>query len=138
MWLPCTLPLFCEIQWNGKSKITYKLKKYCCTSQAETKDTTVKLILCCNPEQADIGEKERKIFDVFANLNDSFDSQLKFAGNVSKIFKVLNSILDGVTEGRVVIFFDETHYLLGKKPTPIMETTSQCCNAVLHCLTLDL
>jgi len=117
-------PYLCFVQSSGmgKTKIMYELCKYYNSPNDETQNENAlgRLILCRSPKsQKEEGDKERKLFHHFLDLNNDNHRNQNFQKVLDDVFAKLDAIIkdfsidESVGMRRVVLFFDEAHYLLG-------------------------
>ena len=108
-------PYLCFVQSSGmgKTKIIYELCKYYKSTQ---QGISGRLVLCREASTDDVErEREKNVFDHFISLkNDEYRKQT-FEKIANDVFGKLDRLLhDDTLSKRVVLFFDEAHYLLGK------------------------
>ena len=103
-------PYICFVQSSGmgKTKIIFELKK---SYERAKEPITAKLVLCRVPKEGDEGTKEREIFDKFLDCSGSASTK-KFKEHVREWFAILDEVVAGVQTQKIVVLFDEAHYLL--------------------------
>ena len=133
--------VFVQSSGMGKTKILYEFKNQVRQKKGKWENTDVKLILCRGKKYGDDGEKEEKIFDEFiafsdiANesniqqddknkaLDESPESETQTKKRITDTIhekleemlpKTTTTTTTTTTGQRLVLLFDESHYLTGE------------------------
>ena len=110
-------PYICFVQSSGmgKTKILYELCKY----YNENTDIVGRLILCRSAKlENEEQKKETDLFDGFIDLRNDSHRKQSFNDVVQDVFSKLETMVSGMAIAKktkkLVLFFDEAHYLLDK------------------------
>ena len=101
--------VFVQSSGMGKTKLLYSYKFNTTTT------TTARLVLCREAKGGDAGIKEKAVFDDFLALQSCVSHKKTFHEIVDAVFAQLDKVIQNIKAERIVLMFDEAHYLLEKR-----------------------
>mmetsp|Transcript_10610 Transcript_10610/g.16193 ORF Transcript_10610/g.16193 Transcript_10610/m.16193 type:complete len:341 (+) Transcript_10610:116-1138(+) len=106
--------VFVQSSGMGKTKILYSYKNAVCDGQSKGEAQSALLVLCRrkNPDR-DRAAEEEAIFDHFIDFASIVQTNDDFQKASERVYPKLDELVQGKS-GKVVLMFDEAHYLLKK------------------------
>ena len=120
--------VFVQSSGMGKTKILYEYARKVQSEQSDKRKASsetkiaddAKLVLCRARKDGECGLEEGSVFNCFIDFQGLTDGTKNFLAAVEKIFPKLNELLNGDEKAgqRLVLMFDEAHYLLAPYTFP--------------------